>query len=114
MKNKLLIISTLVLVLNYFFWLIFSFYSSFNFYISSCIVVINYLLIYFILTKQYPVGARVSLSFITLTVSSVAFLISLFLKSELQNNIGIALILLLISFQLILIAVFYKMKFGDK
>jgi hypothetical protein len=110
MKSKILGVTIAFILLNTLFWLIFSSFSTFNYLLSTGVVLFNYLMIAIIHRNAYPGGAKISLPFIVAPLNMLAFVLALISKSEIRNNLMFALILILLFLQISLLILFKRNK----
>ena len=107
MKNLVLIIGGILLLLNFILGVIFSVYKPFNIGLNSAVIFLNTLLLYILGVSKIKDGFKISLSFLFLIAAIIEFRWALFIPSMLENNIALAMLILLFVGQLILFTICY-------
>lgn len=105
MKNTLLLIGITLILLNCFAGLVLESYQKFNWLISSLIILINTILMYYITISRIQKGLKVTLSFIFSVSTLITYAISIKLENKFEDNFLILLIAAILSFQIIVLII---------
>jgi hypothetical protein len=103
MKNLYIIICAVLVLINSLIGLIFTHYQTFNWIIANAIIIINAILLISLANAKIVDGFKISLTFILPILGLLSFLISIRLNSNIENNILLAGILIIFSFQILLL-----------
>jgi hypothetical protein len=103
MKNLYIIICAVLVLINSLIGLIFTQYQTFNWLTADAIIIINAILLISLANAKIVDGFKIALTFILSILGVLAFLISFRLNSNIENNFLLAGILIIFSFQILLL-----------
>ena len=103
MKSTTLIIGGILLVLNLLIGMIASSYESFHVVTNSGVIIVNTALLFVLGTLNVKDGFRYSLNLLFPIFALIEFLIICFSRSEVENNWGLIVVLLILVLQVILL-----------
>jgi len=114
MKKISLLIGLIIVFTNSIIGLLLSSYKAFNWVSSDIIIIFNTLLINFLYRSNISSGFKVSLAFIFPLIGLITFFFSLKLENNLNNNKSLLGILILITFQIIILILANSLKSDKK
>lgn len=110
MKKLILIIGLILLIANGLFGLILSVYPSFNFCVTSGVIVATTALLYVMRCINLRDAFYISLSLLFVLFGFIEFVLGLFAQDTVKDNWYLIIIILLCMFEAILLAITHRVS----
>jgi hypothetical protein len=104
MKNIILIVGLIAFIANLLLGMVIHPYSGFNVFLNSCVIALNTLLIYVVSIITLKDAFKISLSLIYLCLGIVEYILGFFASSKLENNWYLIIIIVLATFEAVILA----------
>ena len=114
MKKIIILSSIILLVANFLFGAILSFYGAFNMVLSSMVIIVTGILLYLTYTIHLKDGYKISLMLLFTIVGVLEFFLSLIAPNRITDNWWMILVVGLLSVQIILLIVTNVVSYKNK
>jgi hypothetical protein len=114
MKSIYLAFGFIAILINSLIGLMFTSYPIFNWLLSDVVIIINVFLLHLLSQSKISDGFKIGLTFVFSTLGLIMFLLSIKSESRLENNIMLAIVVILLSIQMVLLIITNSLKTNRK